>query len=169
MPAKWPPFLDFANSRLSLKKYPLSRENGYERGIRFGREGGGGVQTPIVVEGERTFEKCKAEFIQYAQETDRRENYGQYICSGKYYLVIKSTNSTRSILNNPRIFRIYIVEGATKKLIQINDVMRADTLGPPLLIANQHWVQHRDKLWYPQKTIACNSSCSHRAKHTRRC
>ena len=31
-------FLHFANSRLPLKKYPLFRENGYERGIRFGRE-----------------------------------------------------------------------------------------------------------------------------------
>ena len=41
MPAKWPLFLDFANSRLPLKKYPFFRENGYERGIRFGREWGG--------------------------------------------------------------------------------------------------------------------------------
>ena len=38
MPAKWPLFLDFANSRLPLKKYPLFRVNGYERGIRLGRE-----------------------------------------------------------------------------------------------------------------------------------
>ena len=40
MPAKWPIFLGFANSRLPLKKCPLFRENGYERGIRFGREWG---------------------------------------------------------------------------------------------------------------------------------
>ena len=38
MPAKWPFFLDFANSRLPLTKYPLFCENGYERGIRLGRE-----------------------------------------------------------------------------------------------------------------------------------
>ena len=37
MPAKWPIFLDFANSRLPLKKYHLFRENGYQRGIHFGR------------------------------------------------------------------------------------------------------------------------------------
>ena len=36
MPAKWPLFLDFPNSRRPLKKDPLFRETGYERGIRFG-------------------------------------------------------------------------------------------------------------------------------------
>ena len=38
MPEQWTLFLDFENSRLPLKKYPLFRENGYERGIRFGRK-----------------------------------------------------------------------------------------------------------------------------------
>ena len=33
-------FIDFANSRLPLKKYPFFRGNGYERGIYFGREWG---------------------------------------------------------------------------------------------------------------------------------
>ena len=36
---KWPVFLDFPNSRLPLKKIPPYRENGYEQGIRSGREG----------------------------------------------------------------------------------------------------------------------------------
>ena len=40
---KMTPFLGFANSRLPLKKYPLFRENGYERGMRFGREQGAGA------------------------------------------------------------------------------------------------------------------------------
>ena len=43
MPAKWSLFFGFANSHLRLKKYPLFRENGYERGIRFGREQGKGA------------------------------------------------------------------------------------------------------------------------------
>ena len=40
MPEKWPLFLDFANSRLSLKKDPFFRENRYERGKSFGWEWG---------------------------------------------------------------------------------------------------------------------------------
>ena len=35
---KMTPFLDFANSRLPLKKYAFFRENEYERGICFVRE-----------------------------------------------------------------------------------------------------------------------------------
>ena len=36
----WP--LGWAKSPLPLKKYPFFRDNGYERGMRFGRGGGGG-------------------------------------------------------------------------------------------------------------------------------
>ena len=45
MTEKLPPFLDFANSRLPLKNYPFLRESGYERGIRFDREGAGITST----------------------------------------------------------------------------------------------------------------------------
>ena len=38
IPEKLPLFIDFANSRLSLKNYPFLRESGYERGTRFDRE-----------------------------------------------------------------------------------------------------------------------------------
>ena len=40
MSEKLPLFLDFANSRLPLKKNPFLRESGYERGIGFDREWG---------------------------------------------------------------------------------------------------------------------------------
>ena len=43
------PFLDFANSRLILKTYPFFRESGFQYGIRFDREWGGGWGIYITI------------------------------------------------------------------------------------------------------------------------
>ena len=52
MPQKLPPFLDFANSGLLLKKYPLFRGNGYEHGCTLWSRvaGSSRLKVPRIVE-----------------------------------------------------------------------------------------------------------------------